>query len=219
MRILPLRRRSQQEGSRRPGGTSSRTPGRGGPAIPNGLTEVARCAMQARPPPDLATSYLRTFCYAWTTTARFMKCVVPCHLCGAAEADRQAHYLSCRCFRLWLQRRTGWRAQPADEDMHEWLLRRVGMADPMGVMPPVAIDAALNAFDAERGGSQASGPSLIDARVKEACRLHRRARDATDGASGAARPRSCGCLGRARGEPTSRGWQNVGSLQSLLALV
>lgn len=117
---------------------------------PVSLTEAARRVAQARPSPVLAASYFRTFCYAWTTTARFRNPVADCHLCGQEAADRQDHYLSCRIFRLWLQRRVGWHALPADEAMHEWLLRRAGLADLEGVMAIVVIDVALGAFDAKR---------------------------------------------------------------------
>lgn len=145
---------------------------------PGGLAEAARRVAQARPSPDSAASYFRTFCYAWTTTARFMNPVADCHCCGQADADKQGHYLACRIFRLWLQRRAGWHEQPAGESMHGWLLLRAGMADPEGVIALVAIDVALSAFDARRGGSRSRGQALLDARLKEVCRRHRRAREA-----------------------------------------
>lgn len=146
-------------------------------ADPAERAEATRRVAQARPSPDLAASYFRTFCYAWTTTASFLNPVADCHFCRQTAADRQSHYLSCRIFRPWLQRRAGWHAQPADEAMHGRLLVRAVMADLEGVIALVAVDVALSAFDARCRGSNSSGRALLDARIKEACRRHRRARE------------------------------------------
>lgn len=133
-----------------------------------------RLCARTRPPSDLATSLVRTLCYAWTTTARFHNPVVPCHFCGLKGGDRQGHNLGGDAFRIWLSERAGMRDQPADEEMHAWLLRRVGSPNHTGI---VAL-GAIGAFDARRRGSRSSARSLMDARLKEACRRHRRAREA-----------------------------------------
>lgn len=53
-----------------------------------------------------------------------------------------------------------------------------GDPDLAGIRAAVANDVALAAFDTLRAGSRHSPQALMDARLKEACRRHRRARQA-----------------------------------------
>lgn len=77
-----------------------------------------------------------------------------------------------------MQDRAGYHHQPGDEAMHAWLLSKVGCPDPDGIVALTAIDVAVSAFDARRKGNRGSARSLLDARLKEVCRRHRRAREA-----------------------------------------
>lgn len=98
---------------------------------PEAIVDAVRVVAQSRPPPDLATSLVRTLCRAWTTTARFHNPVVLCHFCGDPESDRQSHYLACAVFRRWLHERARWDDQPADGNMTAWLMQRSGQPDPI----------------------------------------------------------------------------------------
>lgn len=61
--------------------------------------------------------------------------------------------------------------------MPAWLLSRAGAPDPVGIAAVVAIDVAVNSFDALKGKSGSAQRALMDARLKEVCRRHRRARN------------------------------------------
>lgn len=59
------------------------------------------------------------------------------------------------------------------------MLARAGEPDPAGILVAVvvvAIDLAVSASDARRRGSSSAPKALMDARHKEGCRRHRRAR-------------------------------------------
>lgn len=62
--------------------------------------------------------------------------------------------------------------------MHAWLIERVGRPDPEGIVALVAIDVAVSTLDARRRGNSSPVHDLLDARLKEVSRRHRRARDA-----------------------------------------
>lgn len=69
---------------------------------PQSLLQAIRVFARTRPPVDVAHSVLRSFAYAWTTTARFHNPVGSRLFCGAAAFDAQRHHISCVVFRRWL---------------------------------------------------------------------------------------------------------------------
>lgn len=90
--------------------------------------------------------------------------------------------------------------QPADDDMQGWLIQLTGELDPVGIRAAVANDVPLVAFDTFRAGSRHSPVALMDDRLKEAFRRHRRARAAYTGTRSAVVRRVVGAVRSADSE-------------------
>lgn len=108
---------------------------------------------------------------AWCTTARFTHEVVECWFCGDAGADHQRHYFNCTVLWRWLHDRLFYGV--VMEDGMALFLRRTGRGEMVALRAAVAVDAALHAFNARRGGNGEPATRLFDARFKEARRRHK----------------------------------------------
>lgn len=69
-------------------------------------------------------------------------------------------------------------AQLSDEGCTRWMLLALGGGEASALKMAAAIDCASCAFDARRGGKSCAARQLLDARLNELCRRHRRLRNA-----------------------------------------
>lgn len=139
---------------------------------PDSLVDAFLRFSRENPPPELITSALRAYLYAWCIYARFALEARPCHFFQAPDSDRQQHYLACPVLRRWIGDRFGVTAQPADGSMHAWLLDGLGGCDEEAMRAAVILDAALFTFDSRRNAVRSDVTALLDARLKETRRRH-----------------------------------------------